>query len=128
MTIPPPAVLLDTTDVYFRHCQNQPYCYFHEETFRRELLAGRLPEYLIFAFLATAVRFSTDPYYANKQTEAGYHYARTSWQSIISHQLSKEDGMDFQMVQAANLLAIIDFTGNALHRTRDLVRCMANFS
>lgn len=93
------------------HCQNQPYSYFHENTFRRKLAEGSLPEYLILAFLATALRFSTDPYFRNMQAAAADAYASASWKAIVSQQLTQEDGMDLQIVQAANLLAIIDFTG-----------------
>jgi hypothetical protein len=121
--IPPLPVQLAAADVYFLHCHNQPYSYFQEGTFRRKLTEGSLPEYLILAFLATALRFSADPYFQNMQAAAADTYATTAWKSIASLHLTEEDGMDLQIVQAANLLAIIDFTGNLLSTGYDYKHC-----
>ena len=112
--MPPQPVLTASCDVYFTYCHNQPYSYFHEETFRRKVTEGLVPEYLLFAVLAMALRFSTDPYWQGMQAGAADAYASASWKLIVSQQLIQEDGMNLQVVQAANILAVIDFTGTVL--------------
>jgi hypothetical protein len=98
-------------DVYFTSCHNQPYCFFLESSFRQRLSDGTLPDYLLMAFVATAVRYSSHAYFENRQSEARETYARMAWHVILKQVFSSEQGLDLQAVQATNLLAVIDFTG-----------------
>jgi hypothetical protein len=104
-------VIQAAADVYFSHCYNQPYCYFHEPTFRQRLADGSQSPALLFAFLATALRFSTDPYFDGFQMEAAATYANQSWKVITSNQFEEEEGLNIDIVKSCNLLAIIDCTG-----------------
>ena len=83
-TLPPPPVLNALLDVYFTRVHNQPYSFFHEATFRRKLAQSTLPDYLIFAVLVSALRFSTDPFFQNVLHEAATGYARESWKQLVA--------------------------------------------
>jgi hypothetical protein len=91
---------------------NQPYSFFHEQSFRRRLADDLLPDYLKFAVVATALRFSEDPYYNGVKHEACTSYARESWKQIVSVWFAPEIDPDIHICQAITLLSIIDFTGN----------------
>ncbi|KAH8691352.1 fungal-specific transcription factor domain-containing protein [Talaromyces proteolyticus] len=108
---PPMSVLESLTDVYFTYCHNQPYCYFIESKFRERLQEGALPRYVLLAFAATAVRYSSHPYFEGQTREAMETYARGAWNIILHQVFSSEQGLDIYVVQATNLLAIVDFTG-----------------
>lgn len=107
----PLPVLLSTIDVYFLYCHNQPYSFFHEANFRRRLSDGLIPDHLLFAILATAVRFSTHPFFAGKTHEAAVTYANKSWRSIVGSCFARNEVADVMTVQTITLLAIFDFTG-----------------
>ena len=110
--LPPQEVLHDLIDVYFARVQNQPYSFFHERSFREKLALNSLPEFLIFAVLASALRFSSNPYYGESQSEAIKLYASESWKLIVSVWFGPESDPDIHICQAMTLLSIIDFTGN----------------
>jgi hypothetical protein len=110
--VPPLPILKALADVYFANCQNQPYSYFLESSFRQRLNDGNLPEHLLLAFAATAARYSSHEFFGNRQSEATKTYARTAWLVILTQVFSSEHGLDLCAVQATNMLAIIDFTGN----------------
>jgi hypothetical protein len=103
--------LLSLVDTYFSCVQNQPYTFFHEQNFRQRLNDGLLPDYLIFAVLASALRFSDDPYYHGAGLEATAVYAKESWKQIVSTWFATESDPDIYICQAITLLSIIDFTG-----------------
>ncbi|KAH7063487.1 carboxyl transferase domain-containing protein [Macrophomina phaseolina] len=109
--LPSVEVLQDAADVYFRHCQNQPYCYFLESTFRQRLDEGSLPSYLLYSFMAVATRFSTHPFFEDHHAEAIESYARLAWSEILEKSFSDDHDVDVSTVQAANMLAVIDFEG-----------------
>lgn len=113
--VPPLPVLRSAADVYFSDCHNQPYCYFHEPSFRQRLEVGTLPDYLLLAFMATIARFSSDDFFEGRQFQAIGIYARTAWHDILGQAFSSSPGagvrIDICTVQATNMLAIIDFTG-----------------
>lgn len=109
------ASLLDTgtlqslADTYFRYCHQQPYSYFHEETFRRDLESRSLPSYLLLAFAATAVRFSSDRCFTGRQVEATDWYSRMAWSEIVEQSFSDAHSLNIRTVQAANMLGVADY-------------------
>ncbi|KAH7091511.1 fungal-specific transcription factor domain-containing protein [Paraphoma chrysanthemicola] len=108
--LPPTLILMETVDFYFEYCHNQPYCFFHEATFREQLVKNELPGYLIMAVLALASRFSSNPYYTNDHQIAA-SYASEAWKGIARQSFDSEATLSYRLVQAATLLAIDDFTG-----------------
>lgn len=110
-TLPPQPVLRSLVDTYFLHAHNQPYSYFQEASFRHKLEHGLLPKCLVFAVLATALRFSDHEYYSGKAMEAAEAYARESWLSVLQDHLTVENSPNLYVVQTTNILAVIDFTG-----------------
>lgn len=104
-------MLKSLTDTYFQSCHSQPYFYFREETFRRRLLANSLPHWLLLAFVATACRFSDDPLFQGRQEEAVQSYADAAWREIHEKVFSQDDFINVHTVQAVNMLAVTDFTG-----------------
>lgn len=102
---------LRAADTYFERCHNQPYCYFEEKLFRRRLADGLIPVHLVFAFLATAARFSDDPALKSTDEETIDHYAKKAWSEILQRSLASDEPPAVHLVQTTNLLAVIDFTG-----------------
>ena len=112
-TVPPLHILESLADVYFANCHNQPYSLFIESSFRQNLSDESLPDYLLMAFAATAVRYSSDLYFNNRHTEAIETYSKTAWRVILQQVFSSEQSLNLHALQATNLLAVIDFTGNS---------------
>jgi hypothetical protein len=106
-------VLQAAAEVHFSNCQNQPYCYFHEGSFRHRLEEGTLPKYLLLTIMATSARYSSDEFFEGRQFEAMEIYARTAWLDILQQAFSSDLEMDLYTVAATNMLAVIDFTGIA---------------
>ncbi|CAI7586310.1 unnamed protein product [Penicillium manginii] len=107
----PSPVLLSSIDLYFTYCHQQPYSFFHEENFRQRLMNGLIPDHLLFAVLATAVRFSTNSFFQGRTREATTTYANRSWKAIVHRCFTRNDTADLMTVQTITLLAIFDFTG-----------------
>lgn len=63
--------------------------------------------------MAVAVRFSEDPFFAGRQNEAMYRYAAQAWAVIIDQSFSDNHALDLHIVQAANMLGMVDFIGSA---------------
>lgn len=116
--LPPPEALRSLVDVYFRHVHNQPYSYFQEANFRQKLALGLLPKCLIMAIIASALRFSNDTYYEDSIQEAIESYAKESWVYILKQHMTNDNSPDIHVVQAASILAIIDFTGEFAYYLR----------
>lgn len=110
-SLPDDETLHSLVDVYFDYCHNQPYAYFHEAVFRQDFDAHVVPEYLLYAFAATACRFSDDEFYRDRQNEAIDAYTRTSWSQISEQFFSHTDSLKVAMVQALSMLSTIDFAG-----------------
>lgn len=113
----PLPVILETVDVYFTYCHNQPYSFFHEESFRAKLTQGKIPDHLLFAMLATAVRFSKNPYFKDIFETAAF-YANKSWRAIVSTCFSANKASDLMTVQTVTLLSILDYTGEFVPQRR----------
>lgn len=108
--LPPFSNQQAALDAYFFYCHDQPYSFFHEESFRYQFVNGILPDYVVFAILSNALRFSNDPFYGGRQMDMASSYAAESWKSILSECLDSEDGPNYRTVQAATLLAVHEFT------------------
>lgn len=107
---------LGLVNVYFQHCHNQPYCYFHERSFYRRLRENSLPAFLVLAVLATAARCRTSlSTSASDSTEEDLadSYARSSWSIIMQQTMASGYHVHLHLVQATNLLAVIDFTSGS---------------
>lgn len=109
--LPPLPVMNSLVDTYFVNCHNQPYCFFHESSFRRRFATNEFPRYLLLAFAATAVRFSTHEYFRDSQLEAVKSLSRAAWIIILDQVFATEHSPDVTAAQACGMLAIIDFTG-----------------
>lgn len=111
----PLPVLLDTIDLYFSCCHNQSYSFFHEKNFRQRLSDGLIPDHLLFAILASAVRFSSHAFFEGRKHEMAVTYANRSWRSIVSSCIAQNNVADITTVQTITLLAIFDFTAGHTH-------------
>ncbi|KIW85127.1 hypothetical protein Z517_00516 [Fonsecaea pedrosoi CBS 271.37] len=110
----PSTVLSETVDIYFAYCHNQPYSLFHEANFRQRLSCGEIPPHLLFAIMASAVRFSHNPFFGDRHSMAVF-YANQSWKSIVSSCFSATRIEDLQTLQSLTLLSIFDFSGKGRH-------------
>lgn len=111
LELPEPSMFEALIDIYFDRCHNQPYVYFHEEMFRADYQSGRLPQYLLFAFAATACRFYDHDFYRDRRTEAIDTYSRVSFAQIFDPTFSDTDDLEVYMVVALAMLALIEYSG-----------------
>jgi hypothetical protein len=111
----PEDVLVAVIDSYFSYCQNQPYSFFHEETFRQGLSQHTIPKHLVLAVMATAVRFCSHPYFSGRALEMSVEYANRSWKLIVSDCFTVGKVAEVSTVQTVALLGLFDFTGTFLH-------------
>ena len=109
---PPMETIVGAADIYFRYCHNQPYSLFHEESFRNRLASKEVPQHLLFAFLASAVRYSEDPYYEDKMGAIST-YSVQAWKAMVLPWNGIETDVGISIVQTILLLAIIDYTGES---------------
>ncbi|EHK26115.1 uncharacterized protein TRIVIDRAFT_176452 [Trichoderma virens Gv29-8] len=100
-TAPPPPVMAHLIDTYFLHVHNQPYTYFHEQSFRERLNYGVVPKCLLFAILASALKFSDSDYFAGCRREATEAYAREAWLALLNDHLTVENNPSLQVAQAS---------------------------
>jgi hypothetical protein len=103
-----PHCLRQLLDAYFLHHHNQPYSFFHEAHFRQDISLGQVPDYLLTAICAVAIRFATDN---GPQTRAASAFSRSSWASVSQLDMDTEGEFDLAVVQSLTLLAIIEYTG-----------------
>ncbi|KAL2822777.1 fungal-specific transcription factor domain-containing protein [Aspergillus cavernicola] len=102
-------IFLEACDVFFRHYHNKPYTLFNPALFHRKVLLRQIPQYLQFAFIATAVRFSSQLQWKQRKQATIDSYAQASWEMIISSPDGLGDSSsDVSVIQALALLAIID--------------------
>lgn len=97
-------------DTYFLHVHNQPYTYFHEQSFRERLNYGLIPKCLLFGILASALKFSDSDYFSGCRREATEAYAREAWLALLNDHLTVENNPTLQVAQASNILGVVDFT------------------
>ncbi|KAF5606177.1 zn 2cys6 transcription factor [Fusarium subglutinans] len=110
----PEDVLMAVVDSYFTYCQNQPYSFFHEETFRQGLAQQAIPKHLVLTVMATAVRFCSHPYYSGRALEMSVEYANRSWKLIVSGCFTVGKVAEVSTVQTVALLGLFDFTAGQL--------------
>jgi hypothetical protein len=103
-----PQCLRQLLDAYFLNHHNQPYSFFHEAHFRQDISLGLVPDYLLTAICAVAIRFATDN---GPQTRAASAFSRSSWASVSQLDMDTEGEFDLAVVQSLTLLAIIEYTG-----------------
>ncbi|KAF7561555.1 hypothetical protein G7046_g2582 [Stylonectria norvegica] len=113
-SLPPDSVIQTLIDAYFLHAHNQPYAYFQEATFRHNLACDLLPKCLVFAVLASALRFADDDFFRDSRQEAMEAYAREAWLSVLSDHLTVENSSNLHVVQTTTILAVIDFTAGRI--------------
>ena len=100
------------TDIYFHYCHNRPYSLFHEESFRNRLASNEVPQHLLFAFLASAVRYSEGPYHEDK-VSAISTYSVQAWKAMALPWNGIETDVGIIIVRTILLRAIIDYTGQS---------------
>ncbi|KAF5646893.1 zn 2cys6 transcription factor [Fusarium sp. NRRL 25303] len=110
----PEDVLMAVVDSYFTYCQNQPYSFFHEDTFRQGLAQNAIPKHLVLAVMATTVRFCSHPYYSGRALEMSVEYANRSWKLIVSDCFTVGKVAEVSTVQTVALLGLFDFTAGRL--------------
>lgn len=113
-TLPPHSIVEALIDAYFVQVHNQPYAYFHEDRFRRNLEGGLLPKCLIFAVIASSLRFTDLDFYRGSTAEATTAYAREAWLSVLNDHMTTENSPSLHVAQTLNILAIIDFTSGRI--------------
>lgn len=84
---------------------------FHEPSFRVRLSRDAVPDYLLFAILATGIRYTTVTSFSRSRVAAMEQYSSRSWLLVIKRWNSVEEEHDIDIVRAMLLLAAIDFTG-----------------
>lgn len=110
--LPPAHILLFAADVYFRYCYNHPYSLFHEGRFRQRLAAGQVPEYLVWAFLASSRRFSTIPHHRFEGGDSVGSLAKKSWETFNVPWDGPRDGEEaLAILQTVVLLVNVEHTG-----------------
>jgi hypothetical protein len=110
-SLPDKQMFQSLIDIYFERCHNQPYSFFHEEMFRHDYESGVLPDYLLYAFAATACRFSDHDFYRQRWTEAIDIYAQDSFSQILEYSFSDAEVLEVYMVVALAMLAVVEFSG-----------------
>ncbi|KEF59065.1 uncharacterized protein A1O9_03908 [Exophiala aquamarina CBS 119918] len=109
--LPPAHILLFAADVYFKYCHNHPYSLFHEGRFRERLAAGEVPEYLVWAFLASSRRFSTIPHHHFEGGDSVGSLAKRSWETFNVPWDGPKDGEEaLAIMQTVILLVCVEHT------------------
>lgn len=57
-------------DTFFLYCHNQPYSFFREDKIRTNVKERDITSCLLYAFLASAVRYYQHPNFDSRQTLA----------------------------------------------------------
>ncbi|RSL38053.1 hypothetical protein CEP53_015222, partial [Fusarium sp. AF-6] len=109
--LPPVQVLRSVIKTYFSCFHNQPYSFFHETSFMKRFESNCLPNCLLLAVLALAVRFSED--YHGQSWAVSDAFSHQSWLCVLQDNLSHDEGLNLDVVQTATILSIVDYTGNA---------------
>ncbi|KAL3479636.1 fungal-specific transcription factor domain-containing protein [Aspergillus californicus] len=112
---PPQHIQRSLIDTYFVHVHNHPYSHFHETSFRQSFDSSSLPRSLLLAVLASAVRFSKHEFYRGRTLEASEVYSRGAWLSVLTDDLTSEDTMSLHVVQAVNILAVVEHTAGRIN-------------
>ncbi|KAF2635184.1 hypothetical protein P280DRAFT_473935 [Massarina eburnea CBS 473.64] len=107
--LPSIDIIRAAADLYFQYCHNQPYSLFHESSLRYKIETEEVPTHLLFALLASTVRYSQDPFFEDKSAAVSA-YASQSWKAIVMPWNGIQSETELTIVQTILLLAIIDYT------------------
>lgn len=107
----PLETIVAAVDAYFLYNHDQPYSFFHAAIFKRNLLEQRIPDHLLFAILANAVRFCADPYFQDQPNAHAEKFANRAWNAIVSQIFIGGVAPNLATVQSITLLSIFDYTG-----------------
>lgn len=107
----PDEVMRSAFRDYFKYAHNQPYSFFHEFRFWQALDAGALPDHLLLAVLAHALRFSGENYFKDRTKSMAMLFANMAWKSIVYLYFQERADANLAAVQTITLLSIYDFTG-----------------
>lgn len=102
-------------DTYFARVHDQPYSFFHEVDFRQRFESDRLPRHLLLAISALAIRFLNHPSFSGRVHEASAAYSRQAWLLVLTEHLMVLNNVTLSVVQTISILAVVDYTGKALH-------------
>jgi hypothetical protein len=106
-----PQLIESIFDIYFQFCHNQPYSLFHEGRLRDRLRSGSLPDYMIYAISAYALRFSQGSLFGDRTEQIMESYAVTAWlRLVIRWNSACDEPTDLPIIQTMLLLSIIDFS------------------
>ncbi|KAF2440117.1 P-loop containing nucleoside triphosphate hydrolase protein [Karstenula rhodostoma CBS 690.94] len=95
-TLPSKNIIRPTADLYLK--------FFFERKFE----VDEVPIHLLFALLASTVRYSDDPYFEDKSASVSA-YASQSWKSIVMPWNGIQSETDLSIVQTIMLLALVDY-------------------
>ncbi|VUC20937.1 unnamed protein product [Clonostachys rosea] len=95
---------------FFKHAHGQPYTFFHEHTFWKDLDNGTLPDHLLFAVLSHSVRFTNDDFFRGRALLLSRLFANISWKMITTLYFQDRAEADLATVKTITLLSISDFT------------------
>jgi hypothetical protein len=70
-----------------------------------------IPDYLLYVVLASAIRYSTAPFFEGREAQCIEEYKNKSWKAILMRWNGTEEDADISSAQAMLLQSIIDFTG-----------------
>ncbi|KAK5045511.1 hypothetical protein LTR84_009129 [Exophiala bonariae] len=107
--LPSQSMFAGIIDDFFKYCHNQPYSYFRERTFRRQHSHRKLPVYLLYAFAATAIRFSPLFFATNDGDKLVQPYCDIAWTQVTQYAFHPTSELDITLVQTSSLLSVIDF-------------------
>jgi hypothetical protein len=96
---------------YFAFAHGQPYAFFHEKTFWRQLEERSMPEHLLLAILSHAIRFSNHDFFHGRATSLSLLFAQVSWRLIVLLYFQDRAEVDLTTVKTITLLSLYDFTG-----------------
>ena len=106
---PSQSMFAGIMDNFFKYCHNQPYSYFRERTFRRQHSDRKLPVYLLYAFAATAIRFSPQFFTGSDRHKLVQPYCDLAWTQLTQYAFHPTSELDITLVQTSSLLSVIDF-------------------
>ncbi|KAJ9604937.1 hypothetical protein H2200_010326 [Cladophialophora chaetospira] len=107
--LPSQSMFVGIMDNFFKYCHNQPYSYFQERTFRRQHSDRKHPVYLLYAFAATAIRFSPQLFTGSDRHKLVQPYCDIAWTQLTQYAFHPTSELDITLVQTSSLLSVIDF-------------------
>jgi hypothetical protein len=107
--LPSQSIFSSIIDDFFKYCHNRPYSYFRERTFRQRHSDKKHPIYLLYAFAATAIKFSPQ-FSTSDRYKLVQPYCDKSWTQLTQYAFLPTSELNITLVQTSSLLSVIDFT------------------